>query len=183
MGIFGKTKIREKEAATAFIITTMREAAEAWPHVVSQLDPMGRWTSRLQGDRTEAVHFAAAVLALESQAIGNLLLQEQAQRIMAHILTLLKAISEAPDVPDDPLTDFVEYCKGFAEAIAVKEMPHDALGSILYDRLGIEGALLTIGGKTAKVKDWVFVKLLAMAIVEVSGGWWKSLLAEYKLVQ
>jgi hypothetical protein len=104
MGLFGKPKISEFEAAVKFTLNITAEVKQAWPRVVEVLASMLGEDAEVLQDPWAQYDFALAAIAMQLQAVTNLL-PENAPRIRAHVLECLH-IDDLGTYPEDSIAEY-----------------------------------------------------------------------------
>ena len=92
MALFGKKKISEKVAAEIFVASIFRQVDERWPGFIVRLcEDLGVEPQKLDPDSTKSkLLLALAVIALQMQALPNLLPSDVAIRVRSYVLESLK---------------------------------------------------------------------------------------------
>ena len=98
MGLFGKEKLSEVEVAGQFVISIMKPIQQEWPKVAAELTRMLQLKQPISTDQYAAFEFAIAVIALQIQALPNLLPPAQAGRIREHVMQCISS----PDLGSYP---------------------------------------------------------------------------------
>lgn len=175
MGLFGKEKLSEVEAAGMFVISILRPIQQEWPGVAAELTRMLQLAQPLPTDQYAAFEFALAVIALEIQAIPNLLPPSQASRIREYVLRGLSS----PDLGSYPLGALHEYQNAWNQSLQEAELPCYGIASVLFDKLSCQS---TVKLGDAKFKDPLLLMALSEKFVIFGGAWWKKAIQRYKLV-
>ena len=176
MGLFGKKKVAEHQAAGAFVVGVLQHARGAWPMVVEQHKALlAKKGDVLADDAWAAFEFAVAVLVVESQAIANVLPADQAERVVSFVLRSI----DSPDLKGQGSEAFGQYSDAWTGALEDNEMPFNAVAAVLYDRLELD-AQTQIGEQA--FKDPLIIMALGAAVVSTGGGWWKRFLNDNRLV-
>ena len=175
MGLFGKPTISEKDAAGRFVLSILRGVRETWPQITGQFSPfLDSDAEQLQSPWAQ-FEFGVASIAIQIQALQNLLPTDQARRVRGYIVACLSA----PDLGSVPVESLAAYERAWLDAPEQGEMPFNAVASVLYDHLGLDCSV-TVGG--ARLKDPLLIMAMGGAVTTFGGPWWKSLISKYRLV-
>ena len=173
----GKRSIAEHRAAASFVTDTIENAERAWPSVVEQLKSSFQLDiADLASDNWAMFEFGLAVLAIESQAIANLMPSEQATRILSWVVRYL----DGPELEGAGKESFKAYGEAWTKAVEEADIPFTAVASVLCDRLEFDA---TVDAGTIVFKNPLVLTALGGAIVTTGGGWWKRLTKEYKVIE
>lgn len=175
MGFFGKKKISEVEVARQFVVSIRKPIQQEWPNVVAELAEMLQLKEPIPADQNTAFEFALAVIAVQIQALPNLLPPAQAKRIREHVL---RCISSS-DLGNYALAAIQEYQSAWNQSLQERVPPFDAIASVLFDKLGCQSSV-TLG--ELKIKSPLLLDALSEKIIAFGGAWWKSAIQRYKLV-
>jgi len=175
MGFFGKKKISEVEVAGQFVVSMLEPIQQEWPKVVAELVEMLQLKQPISTDQHAALEFALAVIALQIQALANLLPVAQANRIREHIMRCISS----PSLDTYPRKAIQEYQNAWNRSLQQGEPPIDAVASVLFDKLGCESSV-ELGN--AKFKDPLLLVALSNKVITFGGAWWKNAIQRYTLV-
>ena len=182
MGLFGKKKMSEREAAEVFVNTIVITANEQWPAIVGQLNETSKLSSGVNlgfdYPETAANTFAIAVMAVELQALENLLPARQAARVREHSLEAMSAWG-GPQIVAAVRSAVDVYQREWDGAISAGEMPIHAVSNVLTQKLGCSVAR-EIGGET--FNDPILIMAFSEKVITLVGGLWKSITESRKLV-
>lgn len=177
MVTFSKGTISEVSAAGTFVSDIMSRVRSEWTTIIGELEPILEDTDRRTlNDNWATYEFALAALTMEAQAMQNLLPPDQARRVREHILRAL----DAPDLDGAGVEAFRSYEAAWRQGVERNELPFDPVVSLLFDRIGLKGAV-TLSG--ARFKDPLLLTALAGALTMPGRAWWKSTLAQYRIVK
>jgi hypothetical protein len=175
MGLFGKKKLSEMEAACQFVLMVMKGVQHHWPEIANELKGMFQAEPSILDDRYAIFEFSLAVVATQIQALPNLLPLDQANRIREYVL---KCIS-SPELGEYPREAIQEYQNAWDQSLKKAEPPFYGIASVLFDKLGYQSTVKLAGGK---FKDPLLLMALSEKVVTFGGPWWKNVIQEYKLV-
>ena len=176
MRLFGKPKLSEAEAAGQVVMSLFRALPGSWPSIADGLRPMLGDDASVLDDDLASYEFALAALAIQLQALPNLLPADQARRIRGHVLECL-AIEELGTYPQETIA---EYQQAWDDALRANEPPHIGIASVLFDNLGCSGSI-AVG--ESRFKDPLVLMSLGAAVLQYgSTPAWKILLSKFKLV-
>lgn len=175
MGLFGKEKLSEVEAAGQFVISILKPIQQEWPKVAAELTRMLQLKQPISTDHYAALEFAVAVIALQIQALPNLLPPAQASRMREYVLRCVSS----PDLASYPRDAIDEYQSAWDQSIQQGEPPFDGIASVLFDKLGCQSSV-ELGD--AKFKDPLLLMALSEKVITFGGAWWKNAIQRYKLV-
>lgn len=191
-----KAKASEREVAAAFVVDLVTKARDQWPAIIEQLRGLVPTVDALEVPTAKS-EYALACIAVQMQALPNLLSPEQASRICRYALACLatdalddltgaESISLLPyrlaaALPGEGPADALErYQATWDEALRAVEPPQYAVASLLLDRLELETAVVNVGDQ--RIKDPLVLIALGGAIVTCGGPWWKKALSSLRLV-
>jgi hypothetical protein len=169
MGLFGKEKLSEVEAAGQFVISMVKPIQKEWSGIAAELTQMLQLKQPISTDRYAAFEFALAVIALEIQALPNLLPATQAGRIREHVLGCISS----PDLGSYPREAIHEYQNAWNKST------QEGVASVLFDKLGCQ-SIVELG--QARFKDPLLLIALSERVLTFGGGWWKNAIQRYTLV-
>lgn len=176
MGFFGKPRISESEAAATFAMNIMRDLKEAWPRVAQGMEAMLGEDAEVLQDPYARYNFALAVIAMQLQAVTNLL-PENAPRIRANVLECL----HNDDLGTYPEDSIAEYQNAWDECLRQKDLPMNGIASVLFDKLGCSS---TVAIGNGRVKSPVTLMALTAAIMDCgSGQFWKTVSTKFKVTR
>jgi len=175
MGLFCKEKLSEVEAAGQFVISIVKPIQQEWSKVAVELTRMLELQEPVSTDQSAAFEFALAVIALQIQALPNLLSPAQAGRIREYVM---QCISSA-DLGSYPREAIDAYQSAWNQCLQQGERPFDGIASVLFDKLGCQSSVEV--GK-AKFKDPLLIMALSEKVITFGGAWWKNAIQRYKLV-
>ena len=176
MGLFGKKKLSEIEASGQFVLMVTKGARQHWPEIASELKGMFQAEDSISDDQHASFEFVLAVIALQIQALPNLLAADQATRVREYVI---KCIS-SPELGAYPRQAIQEYQNAWDQALEQAEPPFYGIASVLFDKLKCRSTM-EIGG--ARFKDPLLLDALSGKVVTFGGPWWKTITQEYKLVR
>lgn len=81
MGLFGKKKLSEIEAAGQFVLMVTKGVQQHWPGIDSELKAMFLSGDSISDDQYASFEFVLAVIATQIQALPNLLAADQASHV------------------------------------------------------------------------------------------------------
>jgi hypothetical protein len=175
MGLFGKEKLSEVEAAGQFVVSIVKPIQQDWSKVAAELTRMLQLKEPVSTNQCAAFEFALAVIALQIQALPNLLSPAQAGRIREHVMHYISS----PDLGSYPREAIDAYQGAWNHCLQQGEPPFDGIASVLFDKLGCQSSVEL--GK-AKFKDPLLIDALSEKIITFGGAWWKNAIQRYKLV-
>jgi len=179
--------ITEMKAAALFCNTMLSSVDKAWPGIRKQLLPrLGKGFS-FENESDAQYEFALAGIAIQLQALPNLLPPDQAQRVRALVDGCLMLPADTGH-PETYALDVVRVYEGawdrsdeiMADPSGTEppNMPHDDVAGELLNRWRCT-AVTQIGGVRYRPPRLV---MELGAILIGAGGWWKWLLSEYRLM-
>ena len=176
MGLFGKPKLSERDAAAKFAMNIMGDLKEAWPRVAQGIEAMLGEDAEVLQDQYARYNFALAVIATQLQAVTNLL-PENESRIRAVVLQCL----HNDDLGTYPEDSIAEYQHAWDECLRRKELPINGIASVLFDKLGCTSSVAIGNGR---VKSPVTLMALSAAVMDCSlGQYWKTVTTKFKLTR
>jgi hypothetical protein len=131
MGLFGKKKLSEIEAAGQFVLIVTRGAKQRWPEIANELKDMFQAEDSISDDQYASFEFVLAVIATQIQAIPNLLPSDQARRIREYVMQCISS----PDLGAYPRETIQEYQNAWDESLQQSQPPFYAIASLLFDKL------------------------------------------------
>ena len=180
------------EGAGKFVLAILTRVQPEWPAIVAELRGILQEPLDALDDVWTQFEFAMAVVAVEMQALPNLLPADQARRIRQHVLTCLRT----PNVGPAKIEAVEAYEQAWTKAMADAELPFGSVAALLCERAGIRGAPVELGGvhyqdpllltalgtvvTTFAMGHWK--NFLAGPVVTTGGGWWKNFLAAHRIV-
>ncbi len=167
MELFSKEKLSEVEAAGQFVISMVKPIQQEWSGVAAELTQMLQLKQPISTDRYAAFEFALAVIALEIQALPNLLSAAQADRIREHVLGCISS----PDLGSYPRDAIDEYQTAWNQSMQQGEPPFGGIASLFFDKLGCQSIVEL---EHAKFKDPLLLIALSGKVITFGGGWWKK---------
>jgi hypothetical protein len=171
MGLFGKKKLSEIEAAGQFVVMVSQNAKQHWPSFAKELNTMFNIGGTPVPDTQQAaLEFVMAVIATQIQALPNLLSLDQASRIREYVLLLISS----PDLGSYPRETIEEYQDAWDQARRQNTMPLEGIISILSDKLGLQD--------DTEFGNPLLLLALSEKVLTVGCGWWKTMAEQYKLV-
>lgn len=174
MGLFGKEKLSEVEVAGQFVISIVKPIQQEWPKVAAELTRLLQLNQPISADRYAAFEFTLAVIALQIQALPNLLPPAQADRIREHVMRCISS----PDLGSHPREAIHEYQSAWNQCLQQGEPPFHGIASVLFDKLSCQSS---VGLGNAKFKDPLLLMALSEKVITFGGGWWKNAIQRYKL--
>jgi hypothetical protein len=176
MGLFGKSKISELDAASQFVLTMLSGVEQGWQAITTEFAPLiGSKAAKLNNPWAQH-EFMLAVISSQLQALPNLFPPDQARRMRAHALAMLTT----PELGSEPCEMIQAYEQAWKNALHNSEAPFGAMASILYDRLRLV-ASVEIGGE--RFKSPLLLMAMGMAVTSFKVGWWKNLQSSYRVVE
>jgi len=175
MGLFGKERVSEAEAAAVFVGSILLSVQKNWPQITSQFTPFLRRVPEHLNSEWSQYEFALASIALQIQALPNLLPPDQAERVRSFVFACLAA----PELGSEPLEVIELYENAWKAAIAAAEPP--CLAPVLYERLQLRDYTAPVTLGKAQFVSPLLLAAMEGAITYHGGPWWKSYLAEHKL--
>jgi hypothetical protein len=171
MGLFGKKKLSEIEAAGQFVVMVSQNAKQHWPSFAKELNTMFNiGGSPVPDTQQAALEFVLAVIATQIQALPNLLPLAQASRVREYVILLISS----PDLGSYPRKTIQEYQDAWDQSRKQNIMPLEGIVSILSDKLGLQD--------DAEFGSPLLLLALSEKVMTVGGGWWKTAADKYKLV-
>ena len=175
MGLFGKKKLSEVEAAGQFVVSVLKPTQLEWPKVATELTRMLQLEQPISVDKNAALEFGLAVIALQIQALPNLLPVAQAARIREYVLNCISS----PELGPYPRETIQTYQESWNQSLQEGEPPFYSIASVLFEKLGCQSSV-EMGN--AKFKDPLLLEAFAEKIITFGGAWWKNTIQLYKLV-
>jgi hypothetical protein len=175
VGLFGKQRITEIEAAGQFVLAITKGVYDHWPSMARELNELPESGKPISEDQYAAFEFVLAVIAFQIQALPNLLSKEQADRIRNYILQCIST-EELGSYPSDTIP---EYQTAWDASIEQGESPFYGIASVLFDKLGCESTLEMGEGR---FKNPILIMGLAEKVVHFGGPWWKDAVSKYDIV-
>ena len=176
MWTFGKKKMEEQKAVALFLIDIMKNTKEQWPNISTELNDTLRLEQQIPNSPSAGFEFAIAVIAIQVQAIRNLLPQDQSHRIIRYMVDFFTSSEGYGEYVQETLQF---YQNAWDQCLSKGEMPLEGVASILFDKLECQSAVELSG---VKFKDPLLLLALTEKITFFGGPWWKNLIAKYKLV-
>ncbi len=168
-----REELPEITAAVSFVLASIKRAQEIWPRLVS--DVKGICGERLPGDDSAILEFSLAVMAVEMEALPNLLPVDQADRIREYVVQYVSDLSSEP-WGREVLQDYGEVWK---QAVHEVENPLGAIASLLFDRLGCQATTELAG---VKYKSPLLLMFFMERIVLCNSGFWKRLIEKFRIL-
>lgn len=175
MDLSGKEELSEVEVAGQFVISILRPIQQEWPKVAAELTAMLQLKQPISTDQYAAFEFYLAVIALQIQALPNLLPPAQAGRIREHVMRCISS----PDLGSYPGQAIEEYQAAWNECLQQGEPPFYGIASVLFDKLGCQSSV-ALG--SAKFKSPLLLIALSEKVITFGGTWWKNVIQRCKLV-
>jgi len=175
MGLFGKKKLTEIEAAACFVLMVTKGVQQQWPQIVKELKGIIQAEDAISNDQYASFEFVLAVIAFQIQALPNLLSADQASRIREYVMQCISA----PELGDYPREALKEYQSAWDQSLQNGEPPFFGIASVLFDKLGCR-SFVELG--EAKFKSPLLLSALSEKVVMFGGPWWKTVTRQYKLV-
>jgi len=132
MGLFGKEKLREIEAAGQFVMMVTKGVQQHWPVLANELKGMFQTENSMSDDKYDSFEFVLAVIACQIQALPNLLSADQASRIRENVMQCISS----PDLGEYPREAVQEYQNAWDQSLQQSEPPFFGIASVLFDKLG-----------------------------------------------
>lgn len=174
MGLFSKEKLSEVEAAGQFVISMVKPIQKEWSGIAGELTQMLQLKQPISTDRYAAFEFALAVIALEIQALPNVLPATQADRIREYVLGCISS----PDLGSYPRDAIDEYQNACDKSTQEGKPPFAGMASVLFDKLGCQSS---VEPGQARFKDPLLL-IAFQKVITFGGGWWKNAIQRYTLV-
>jgi len=90
MGLFGKKSLTEIEVAGQFVLAVAEGVHQQWPEIVNELKRTLQPEDPISDDRYAGFEFSLAVIAVEIQALPDLLPSDQASRIREFVCSVYR---------------------------------------------------------------------------------------------
>ena len=175
MGLFGKKKLSEMEAAGQFVLMVIKGVQQHWREIANELKGMFQAEDSISDGQYSGFEFALAVVATQIQALPNLLPSDQASRIREYVIQCISS----PEMGQYPRQAIQEYQNAWDQSLEQAEPPFYGIASVLFDKLECRS---TVKLGYASFKDPLILMCLSEKIVTFGGPWWKTVTQEYKLV-
>ncbi len=175
MGLFGKKKLQEIEAASQFVLMVTKDVQRHWSEIANELKDMFQAEDSMADDQYAGFEFVLAVIACQIQALPNLLPADQASRIREHVMQCISS----PELGEYPREAIHEYQNAWDQSLQQCEPPFNGIASVLFDKLEFQSTV-ELGG--ASFKSPLLLMALSEKIVTFGGPWWKTVTQKYKLV-
>jgi hypothetical protein len=175
MGIFGKKRLTEIEAAGQFVLMVTKGVQQQWPQIVKELQGIFQAEDAISDDQYASFEFVLAVIACQIQALPNLLPADQASRIREYVMQCISS----PELREYPREALQEYQSAWDQSLQQGEPPFYGIASVLFDKLECRNTV-ELGG--AKFKSPLLLMALSEKIVTFGGPWWKTVTQGYNLV-
>lgn len=175
MGLFGKKKLSEIEAAGQFVLKVTTGVQQHWPEIASELKAMLQAEDSISNDQYACFEFVLAVIATQIQALPNLLAADQANRLREYVVQCISS----PELGEYPREAMQEYQNAWDQALEQVEPPFYGIASVLYDKLECRS---TVEIGEARLKNPLLLVALSEKVVTFGDAWWKTITQEYKLV-
>lgn len=175
MGLFGKKKLSEIEAAGQFVLMVTKGVQQHWPEIASELKGMFSAEDSISDDQYAGFEFVLAVIATQIQALPNLLSADQASRVREYVMQCISA----PELEGYPREAIQEYQNAWEQALQQGEPPFYGIASVLFDKLKCRS---TVELGEARFKSPLLLMALSEKVVTFGGPWWKTITQKYKLV-
>lgn len=176
MALFGKKKLSEIEAAGQFVIMVTKGVQQHWPEIASELKGVLQAEDSISDDQYAGFEFALAVIAVQIQALPNLLPAEQASRVREYVMQCISS----PELEEYPREAIQEYQNAWDQTLQRGEPPFYGIASVLFDKLDCRS---TVEFGEARFKSPLLLMALSEKVVTFGGPWWKTLTQEYELVR
>lgn len=176
MSLFGKKKLSEIEAAGQFVIMITKDVQQHWPEIARELKGILQAEDSISDDQYAGFEYVLAVIAVQIQALPNLLPADQASRIREYIMQCISS----PELEAYLREAIQEYQNAWNQTLQRGEPPFYGIESLLFDKLMCRCAV-ELG--EARFKSPLLFMALSEKVVTFGGPWWKTLVHEYKLVQ
>jgi hypothetical protein len=174
-GICQQEKLSDVQAAGQFVVSIVKTIQHEWSNIATEITRMLLLKEPISTGPYAAFEFALAVLAVEVQALPNLLSAEQAVRIREYVFRCISS-TDLGSYPRDAIS---EYQSAWDRCIQQGELPFDGMASILYDKLECQRV---VEFAHAKLKDPLPLMALSERMIKLGGGWWKNAVQRYTLV-
>ena len=166
-------EISEQEIAAQFILHYCTIIPKRWPAIVSELN--GVLKTSIQDLPVISYEFALAAIAVQIQALPNLLSETQAARIRQYIFECLTT----EDVGSYPVEMIQQYEEVWAKALEIPENPVTHIAAALYDNLGCNSSV-SIGD--AKFKNPLLLAALSEKLIREGGPFWKTAIEKFRIM-
>lgn len=175
MGLFGKKKLPELEAAGQFVLMITKGVQQHWSGIANDLKDMFNAGEPILDEQYASFEFVLAVIACQIQALPNLLQADEARRIRQYIIQCISS----PELGDYPSEAIQEYQNAWDQSLQQSEPPFYGIAAVLFDKLDCQS---TVKRGDASFKSPLLLMALSEKIVTFGGPWWKSVTQKYKLV-
>jgi len=175
MGLFGKKKLSEIEAAGQFVLMVTKGVQQHWPEIASELKGMFQAEDLISDDQYASFEFVLAVIATQLQTLPNLLTADQASRVREYVMQCISS----PELKAYPREAIQEYQNAWDQSLQQGEPPFYGIASVLFDKLECRS---TVEVRETRFKSPLLLTALSEKVVTFGGPWWKTMTQEYKLV-
>jgi tetratricopeptide (TPR) repeat protein len=170
-------EITEIEAACLFVASIFEESRKKWPSIAKELNKLLRPKKKFSKKQSAAMEFSFAVIALQIQALPNLLEEEQAKRILEYILKIIST----PELGTYPREIIKKYQDEWDACLERAEPAFYGIASVLFDALGCKD---TSKFADYYIKDSIVLMALAEQVTKFGNlSWWKNLIERYTIVK
>ena len=171
-------EVTEFEAASQFVMTILKDSKKKWPSIAQELNQLLRPKKKFSRKQSAAMEFSFAVIALQIQALPNLLEQGQAKRILEYILKIIST----PELGTYPREIIKKYQDAWAASLESAELPIYGIASVLFDALECKD--IKKMGDDYYIKNTIVLMALAEQVNNFGNlSWWKNLTERYKIVK
>jgi hypothetical protein len=175
MGIFGKKKLSEIQSAGQFVLMVTKGVQHNWPEIAKELNILLEAEDTISDDKFAGFEFTLAVIAIQLQALPNLLPSDQANRIREYVIQCISS----PDLKSYPRETIQEYQSVWDKSLQQGEPPFYGISSLLLNKLECR-SVVKLGGSS--FNDPLLLDALSEKVITFGGPWWKTVTQEYKLV-
>jgi hypothetical protein len=174
--VHDSAEVSDAAAAALFVREVLKKVQASLPHALNSLRALANerdWTT-LNNVQSQ-FEVAIAVMAVEAQALANLLPINQAERVHSAIAMCLKN----PELDDAGLHAFAAYDRAWKRGLANGEPPFDEVASEVFDRLSLTTCVTMSNGT---FKSPPVLTAIATCVVTLGGAWWKHFLTKHKII-
>ncbi len=169
-----KPRVSELNIAGQFVRHFFQSVQSSWPDIRKDLSGvLGEDAATLDGE-IAPFEFVIAAIAVQIQALANLLPPDQAARIRDHVIRCLCS-DELGTYPSDAID---EYQAAWDESLRMPEPPYHGIASVLYEKLGCSGTT-SVGGTV--FKSPITIMALGAEIIYFGGPFWKTAVSKYTI--
>jgi len=170
MAFWGKDKLKESDAAKGFVSYIAEHFQNDWKETANKLKTIFPSGDLIFNDGRTPTEFFFAVVAVQTQALHNLLPTDQANRIREYII---EGISH-PELGEYPRQVIQEYQIAWNRSLQRHENPSIAIADVLWGKIA--------GDSTDSINGPLHLTILSSTIVNFCGFWWKACTNKFKIV-